>query len=132
MRLCLSQIRGMSVAPLSARFVLLINTVPCKLWELTRLFVLTMHYMQLQVPSVVCPSQSVQVVTGCYLSDGYLLTKHLPSISELEIYDDKFIAIEVTELPVGKLCYYNMSLFSKDGVFVSGTSLNFSKLFLKN
>ena len=78
-----------------------------------------------------CPGQSVQVVTASYLKDDILAKRLLP-ISELEIYDDKFIEIEVTGLPVGELCYSNMSLFSKDSVFVSGTSLNFSKFFLKN
>ena len=93
-----------------------------------------MHCLQLQVSSAVCPSpsQSVRVVTGCYFNDGFILTKRLPPISVLENYDDEFITIEVAGLPVGKRCYLNMSLFSKDSIFVSGTSLNFSKFFLKN
>ena len=90
------------------------------------MFVLTMHCLQLQVPSVVCPGQSVQVVTGCYLKDD-ILTKH-----PLLVYNDNFIEIAVTRLPAQESCYFNMSLFSKDSVFVSGKSLNFSKFFLKN
>ena len=78
-----------------------------------------------------CPGQSVQVVTGSYLNDS-IVTKHpLLPIDELEIYNDNFIEIVVAGLPVGEPCYSNMSLFSKDSVFVSGTSLNFSKLSLK-
>ena len=56
---------------------------------------MTMHYLQLQVPSVVCPGQSVQVVTGSYLNDS-IVTKHpLLPIDELEIYNDNFIEIVV-------------------------------------
>ena len=70
----------------------------------------------------------MQVVTGSYLNDD-LVTKHsLLSIDELGIYDDKFIDIPVTGLPIGEPCYSNISLFSKDGVFVSETSQNFSEL----
>ena len=90
-----------------------------------------MHCLQLQVPSVVCPSQSVQVVTRCYFKNEILKKRLLP-MSELEIYNDKFIEIEVTGLSVGALCYSHISLFSKDSIFVSGTGLNFSKFFLKN
>ena len=87
-----------------------------------------MHYLQLQVPSAFCPGQSVQVVTGSFLNDD-IVTKHpLLPIDGLEIDDDKFIDIEVTGLPVGEPYYSNISLFGKDNVLVSGTSLNFSKL----
>ena len=91
------------------------------------LFLITMHHLQLQVPSAVCPGQSVQVVTGSFLNDDIVTIHPLLPIDELEIYDDKFIDIEVTGLPVGEPCYSSISLFSKDSVFVSGTSLNFSK-----
>ena len=95
------------------------------------LFLLTMHHLQLQVLDAVCPGQSVQVVTGSFLNDDIVTIHPLLPIDELAIDNDKFIDIEVTGLPAGKPCYSNMSLISKDSVFVSGTSLKFSKLLLK-
>ena len=91
------------------------------------LFLIIMHYLQMQVPDDVCPGQSVQVVTGSYLNDGIVMTHPLLPIDELSIYADKFIDIVVTGLPIREPCYSDISLFGKDSVFVSGTSQNFSK-----
>lgn len=84
---------------------------------------------QLQVPSAVCPGQSVRAVTGSYLNEDSAMTHPLLPIDPLAIYDSKFINITVSGLPAGEPCYSNISLISKDGVFVGETNRNFSKCF---
>ena len=74
-----------------------------------------------------CPGQSVQVVTGSYLNDDFAMTHPPVPIDQLTVYEDNFIDIVVTGLPKGEPCYSDISLFSKDSVFVDGTSQNFSK-----
>ena len=73
-----------------------------------------------------CPGQSVQVVTGSYLNDNIITTHPILTIDDLTIHNES-LDIKVVDLPVREPYYSNVSLFSKDSVFVSGTRQNFSK-----